>query len=81
MSSIINTHPDAFGSGVVAPLLSALSRCGVTLFNLDSRVERGMTDLGPEGMEEGEADAAVDAKIFAPCLPALLPIRRRGTRV
>lgn len=71
---MINTHPDVFGSGVVAPFLSALNRCGVDLFSLDSRVERGMA--------EGDADAVVDrAGIFEPCLPALLPIRRRGTRV
>lgn len=79
---MINTHPDVFGSGVVAPFLSALNRCGVDLFSLPSRVERGMAVLGPEGMVEGDADATADsAKTFVPCLPALLPIRRRGTRV
>lgn len=88
VSSMINTHPDAFGSGVLASSfwasISALYRFGVGLLGLISRaVGRKTAVLGPEDAGAvGEADITVDrAKAFVPCRPALLPIRRRGTRV
>lgn len=79
----MRTHPELSGLGVVAPLaktVSTPSRCGVGLPSLLSGITERVKVLLVDNVEDiVDVEAIVD--IVAPCRPALLPIRKRGTRV
>lgn len=82
VSSIMRTHPELSGLGVVAPLaktVSTPSRCGVGLPSLWSGITERVNVLLDDNEDIVDVEAIVD--IVAPCRPALLPIRKRGTRV
>jgi hypothetical protein len=79
----MRTHPALLGFGVVAPPAKAVStpsRCGVGLPSLLSGIIGRVKVLLDDNVEDiVDVEAVVD--IVAPCRPALLPIRKRGTRV
>lgn len=84
VSSIMRTHPELSGLGVVTPLVkpvSTPSRCGVGLASLLSGItDRGKGLLGANVEDIVDVEAIVEIALV-PCRPALLPIRNRGTRV
>lgn len=82
VSSIMRTHLSALG--VVAPLIKPVSApCEPGMASLLSgTADRVRLFLGANVEDRLDVEAIVDtAGALAPCRPALLPIRNRGTRV